>query len=311
MSEHRDDRPRTLVDPSVTTELVATGFRFTEGPLWDARNESLLFNDIPADIRYRWRPRVGAQVISTAGHHANGQVFDAQHELLICEHSSSALVWQRRDGSRQVLASHFRGRELNSPNDVVTSTRRDVYFTDPWYGRMSGWGRERPRDLAFQGVYRLAAGADVVQLVVEANEFAMPNGLCLSPDETLLYVNDTERRHIKVFDVLSDGTLGAARMFFTDIGAGSQDTAPDGMKCDAQGNVWVTGPGGVWVIAADGARLGIVPIPEEVANLTWGGTGWRILYLTCTSSLYRLPTLVTAARLPYHTAPSNTPGEPW
>jgi gluconolactonase len=290
-----------LVDPAVAVERLATGFRFIEGPIWNANEESLLFNDIPGDVALRWNSRTGVDEVRRPSNKANGMVYDRERNLLICEHITSAVVRERPNGEREVLASHYQGQELNSPNDVITTARGDIYFTDPWYGRMPVFGEERARDLPFQGVYRIAAGSRAVHLVAHPDEFAMPNGLCLSPDESLMYVNDTVRAHIKVFNVSPQGSLVNGRIFLSGIGGRSNgESAPDGMKCDERGNVWVTGPGGVWVISQRGEHLGTVHVPEIVGNLTWGGPAWRTLYLASSTSLYRLETKVASARLPYH-----------
>lgn len=294
-------RLRGLVADGAEVEQVATGFLFTEGPLWDVRGEALLFSDIPGDVTLRWTARRGVEEVRRPSNKGNGLVYDRDGNLLICEHVTSRVVRQRPTGHRDVLASHYQGRELNSPNDIITSSRADIYFTDPWYGRMPEFGLERVRDLDFQGVFRIGRSDGAVDLVAPPHEFAMPNGLCLSPDETLMYINDTARRQIKVFAVSPDGFLANGRLFFDGIGDGSSGQgAPDGMKCDERGNVWVTGPGGVWVIDPDGEYLGTVRVPEIVGNLAWGGPGRRILYLAASTSIYRLTTTVASAPLPYH-----------
>ena len=185
----------------------------------------------------------------------NGMTHDADLNLLVCEHVTSSLVRERPDGVRETLAFHWEGKYLNSPNDVCVRSDGTIYFTDPWYGRFPGFGdraRARARlagrlpDPAWwwPGRARARVGED---------EFEMPNGLCFSPDESLMYINDTPRAHIKVYDVNADGTLANGRMFFEGIGTGViEEGIPDGMKCDERGNIWVTGPGGVWVITPDG-----------------------------------------------------------
>jgi gluconolactonase len=227
---------------------------------------------------------------------------EANLDLLVCEHITSSLVREHPDGVRETIAWHWQGRYLNSPNDVCVRSDGSIYFTDPWYGRFPGFGVERPRDLGWQGVFRIPPGggqADLDLLVAE-DEFDMPNGLCFSPDETRLYVNDTPRAHIKVFDVLSDGRLAGGRLFFGGIGSGVADEGvPDGMKCDEHGNVWVTGPGGVWVISPEGRHLGTIEVPEIVGNLTWGGPDWRTLFIAASTSVYTIRTTVGPRREPY------------
>ena len=166
---------------------------------------------------------------------------------------------------------------------------------------MPVFGVERERDLGFQGVYRIPpGGADEPDLVVPEDEFEQPNGLCFSPDESLLYINDTPRAHIKVFDVAADGALSNGRMFFEGVGSGViEEGIPDGMKCDERGNIWVTGPGGIWVISPDGEQIGVVSVPENTGNLTWGGPDWNWLFIPASTSVYRIRTAVGPRREPY------------
>ena len=291
-----------LIDPSAEVERVATGFTFTEGPIWNRDGDFLLFSDMPGDVRRRWSGRDGVEELMRPSNKCNGMVYDAEGNLLVCEHVTSSLVRERPDGTRETIATHYRGKELNSPNDVI-SKRSDgtIYFSDPSFGRMPGFGLEREQDLSFQGVYRLAPGGGEPELVVGDDEFEQPNGLCFSPDESLMYINDTPRALIRVYDVQADGTLSNGRLFFDHIGSGViEDGIPDGMKCDERGNIWVTGPGGVWVISSGGEHLGVVGVPENVGNLAWGGSDWRMLYMPSSTSLYRVRTKAASAPLPYH-----------
>jgi gluconolactonase len=227
--------------------------------------------------------------------------YDAELNLIVCEHATSSLIRERPDGRREVLASHFQGQELNSPNDVCVHSSGAIYFSDPWYGRMPVYGVERPRQLGFQGVYRVAPGGEP-RLVVDRNLFDQPNGLCFSPDEQLLYVNDTVQALIRAFDVNGDGSLSNARVFASGIRSELEPGVPDGMKCDQHGNVWVTAPGGVWVYSPKGELLGKVRVPELVANLAWGGPDFRTLYLAATHSVYAIPTRTGPRHEPYMTA---------
>ena len=298
----KSDTLLELVGEGAEVERVATGFTFTEGPVWNAADRYLLFSDMPADIRRRWSEERGVEEVMNPSNKCNGMVYDTEGNLLVCEHVTSSLIRERPDGTRETVASHFRGKELNSPNDVLTKSDGTIYFSDPWYGRMPVFGLERERDLGFQGVYRVPAGAVEAEpeLVVGEDEFEQPNGLCFSPDESLLYINDTPRAHIKVYDVAADGSLSNGRMFFEGIGSGViEEGIPDGMKCDERGNIWVTGPGGIWVISPDGEHLGVLQVPENTGNLTWGGDDWRTLYIPSSTSLYRVRTEVASNRLPY------------
>ena len=290
-----------LIDTSAEVERLATGFTFTEGPIWNKEGDYLLFSDMPGDVRRRWSERDGVEEVMRPSNKCNGMVYDSDGNLLVCEHVTSSLVRERTDGSRETLATHYRGKELNSPNDVVTRSDGTIYFSDPGYGRVPGFGLERQQDLSFQGVYRIAAGGGNPELVLPEHEFEQPNGLCFSPDESLMYINDTPRALIRVYDVDSDGTLTNGRLFFDGIGSGViEEGIPDGMKCDERGNIWVTGPGGVWVISPQAEHLGVVEVPENVGNLGWGGSDWKDLYMPSSTSLYRVRTKVASAKLPYH-----------
>ncbi len=287
-----------LINPDAPVRQIATGFKFTEGPIWHPRDGHLTFSDMPGDVRRRWDPERGVVEVRRPSNKCNGMTYDGGLNLIVCEHATSLLVRERPDGRREVLASHFEGKELNSPNDVCVRSDGSIYFTDPWYGRMRGFGVERPRQLGFQGVYRLSEGG-TLELLVERHLFSQPNGLCFSPDEAVLYVNDTENRLIRAFAVARDGLLSDGRIFASRIRSDDEPGAPDGMKCDAAGSVWVTGPGGVWVYAPSGQLIGKLRVPEPTANLNWGGDDFRTLFLTATGSVYAVTTRVAPHREPY------------
>jgi gluconolactonase len=291
-----------LIDEGAEVEQLATGFTFTEGPIWHPTKHYLLFSDMPGDVRRKWSEAGGVEEVMRPSNKCNGLTFDADLNLLVCEHVTSSLVRERPDGVRETLAFHWQGKYLNSPNDVCVRSDGSIYFSDPWYGRFAGFGVERERELGWQGVFRIppGGGQDELELAVAEDEFEMPNGVCFSPDETLLYINDTPRAHIKVFDVGADGSLAGGRMFFDGVGTGViEEGIPDGMKCDERGNVWVTGPKGVWVISPAGEHLGTVEVPENVGNMTWGGADWHTLYLPSSTSLYAVRTKVGPRREPY------------
>jgi gluconolactonase len=290
-----------LIDRDAQVERVATGFTFTEGPIWNKQGAFLLFSDMPGDVRRRWSEHDGVEEVMRPSNKCNGMVYDAEGNLLVCEHVTSSLVRERPDGTRETIASHYGGKELNSPNDVVTRSDGTIYFSDPIYGRVPGFGLEREQDLSFQAVYRIAPGGGEPQLAVPEDDFEQPNGLCFSPDESLMYINDTPRALIRVYDISADGTLSGGRLFFDHIGSGViEEGIPDGMKCDERGNIWVTGPGGVWVISPHAEHLGVVQVPENVGNIGWGGSDWKTLYMPSSTSLYRVPTKAASAKLPYH-----------
>ena len=288
-----------LIDSWAAVGQVGTGFTFTEGPIWHPVEHYLLFSDMPADVRRRWDQRGGVREVKRPSNKCNGMTYDEQLNLIVCEHATSSLVRERPDGQRDVLASHFDGYELNSPNDVVVKSDGSIYFSDPWYGRMPVYGVERPRELGFQGVYRLPPDGGPPELLVERYMFDQPNGLCFSPDEQRLYVNDTVQTLIRVFDVSTYGSLMNGRVFASGIVSERERGVPDGMKCDSRGNVWCTAPGGVWVYAPSGELIGKVRVPEMVANLAWGGPDFRTLFMCATHSVYSVKTKVGPRLEPY------------
>lgn len=291
-----------LLDLGQEPRQLGEGFWFTEGPAWNHRDQFLMFSDIPADTRWRWSEADGVSEAMKPNFKGNGMVFEPDGSLLVCEQVSSCVTRFRPDGERELVAFHHEGKYLNSPNDIVTRSDGSIYFTDPNYGRWPGdFGCGRECELDFQGVFRVPPGGGACQLVVPEGEFEQPNGLCFSPAEDLLYVNDSPRGEVKVFPVAADGSLGPGRLFYGGIGAGQIEAGtPDGMKCDELGNLWCTGPGGIWVFAPDGELLGVVPTPEVPGNLVWGGEDLRTLLVTCSTQLLALRTEVAAAALPYH-----------
>jgi gluconolactonase len=290
-----------LVDEDAELERLGTGFTFTEGPLWNP-DGFLLFSDMPGDVRRRWDAESGVTEVANPSNKGNGMTFDLDGKLIVCEHVTSSVVRMDPDGTgsgREVLASHYGDRELNAPNDVVVKSDGAIYFSDPTYGRMPGFGIEREQDLDFQGVYRIPPGGGDTQLL--ADDFGQPNGLCFSTDESLLYVNDTEKAHIRVFDVQDDGTISNSRVLADGIGTASLEIGDlvDGMKLDERGNIWVTGPGGVLAFNPTGEHIGTVQVPEPVGNLNWGGPAWSSLFIPASSSMYRIECKVSGNRLHY------------
>jgi gluconolactonase len=292
------EKLRELVDENANVEQIATGFTFTEGPIWMA-DGSLHFSDMPGDKRRRWHPDEGVTVLRDPSNKCNGMTLDNDGNLIVCEHVTSSVVRESPGGGRETLATHWGDKELNSPNDVIVARDGSIIFTDPTYGRMPGFGLEREQDLDFQGVYRIPAGGGDLQLLVD--DFAQPNGLCFSTDESLLYINDTDRAHIRIFDVGADHQLSNGRVFAENIGTAdlAKGDLVDGMKLDERGNVYVTGPEGVLVFSPDGEHLGTIKVPEPVGNLNWGDDDWKSLYIPASTSVYRVRMNVAGNRLGY------------
>ncbi len=282
-AEIRDPRFRSVVGNAVELERLATGFMFTEGPLWHPREKFLLFSDMPGNIIRRYSEADGVATFRQPSNMANGLTYDREGRLLACEHATSRVTRTEPDGSLTVLATHYDGRELNSPNDIVVAGDAAIYFSDPIFGRVEYYGVPREPELMFRGVYRIDPKSGALKLLVD--DFDQPNGLCFSLDEKRLFINDTPRRHIRVFDVAADGTLANGRVWAETTGEG--EGGPDGMKIDSAGNLFSCGPGGVHVFDPRGACLGVIRMPEPTANFTWGGDDYRTLFITASSSLYR------------------------
>jgi gluconolactonase len=299
MNPPTESADEAAIDLSQELELVASGFEFTEGPLWMPADGALIFSDMPGDKRRRWHPDDGVTVERDPSGKCNGMTTANDGALIVCEHATSSVVRESQDGVRTTLASHWQGRQLNSPNDVIVARDGSVLFTDPTYGRLPYFGVEREPELDFQGVYRISPATGELHLLVA--DFAQPNGLCLSRDERLLYVNDTERAHIRVFDVDSRWSLSNDRVFAAGISARRQldDGHVDGMKLDLLGNVYVTAPEGVRIYSPGGAQIGTIDVPEKTANLNWGDPDWQSLYITASTSIYRKRLKVAGNRLAY------------
>jgi gluconolactonase len=289
----------SLIETNSGLRKLGSGFQFTEGPVWIAAEQCLMFSDIPGDSRWRWTAERGIEQVASPTSNGNGMCLDPDGYLLVCEHRSSSIT-RIRDGRREVVAFHYQGQYLNSPNDVVAKSDGSIYFTDPNIGRvMARMGELREQILDFEGVFRVPSGGGEIELVVDKHEFTRPNGLCFSPDESILYVNDSAATEIKAFEVAANGSLSSARLIRDDVGTGIPGTGNcDGMECDERGNIWVTGPGGVWVISPDGERIGAIQTPEVVGSLSWGGSDLHTLFLMTSTSVHAIDTLVGPAPLP-------------
>lgn len=273
-----------LLDLDAAIEQIATGFEFVEGPVWHGRDQHLTFSDIVGNTMYRWQKDTGATVFRQPSNMANGNTYDRDGRLLTCEHATSRVVRSTGDDQTEVLAAHYDGRELNSPNDIVVRRDGMIYFTDPTSGRSPRWGVPREPDLPFRGVYRLDPHTKELTLLID--DFSKPNGLCFDLEEQRLFVNDTDRKHIRVFDVQADGTLANGQLWAELQGDG--DGVADGMKIDRTGTLFCCGPGGIHVFAPDATCLGVLHIPERTANFAWGDADLQSLYIAASTSVYRL-----------------------
>lgn len=277
----RDERMLELVAASANRETLSEEFSFTEGPIWHPTEQHLTFSDIPASKLHRWHEQAGFSVFRDPSNMANGNTYDRQGRMVTCEHATSRVVCDDA-GELTVLTSHYQGKELNSPNDIVVRSDGTIYFTDPSYGRQPRHGVEREPELDFCGVYQLDPAG---KLTLLARDFQMPNGLCLGLDEQTLYVADTPQQHVRLFSIDADRLTGGE--VFCD------SPAPDGLKIDSRGFVYAGGPDGVAVyLPDDGTWLGTFTTPAFCANFTWGGADLKTLFMTASTGLYRIPVKV-------------------
>ncbi len=288
-----DPRVDALIPADATIEKLADGFNFIEGPVWDRQNSRLLFSDVRGNEIYEWSETTGATTFidpvfegdrtGKGSVSSNGLTLDAEGRLIICEHGNRRISRLEADGSRSVVVEDFSGGQLNSPNDAVYASDGSLYFTDPPYG-LEGLEESPVRELDFNGIYRLSPGGDLELLVRDQTR---PNGIALSPDESTLYVanSDAENKVWMAYDLDASGASNG-RVFY-DVNDQVAAGAADGMKVDLAGNLFATGPGGVWVMAPDGTHLGTIVTGEVTANVAFGDDG-RTLYMTASTSLYRV-----------------------
>ncbi len=272
------------------TERLATGFVFTEGPLWHP-DGFYYFVDVRSSVLYRLTPGRAHEVVRDKTGGGNGTTFDLQGRLILCEGENRRVTRTSADGRIEVLMDRFEGKRLNRPNDLVCKSDGSIYFTDP--------GLRVPlaeRELTYAGVYRIAP--DGAQTLVA--DFEYPNGLAFSPDERLLYVANTRwAQYIHVLELDAGGAM-VRRRIFADMSSDETDGVPDGMRVDVKGRVYCTGPGGTWVFAPDGTRLGIIRTPEVPANLAFGGPDLKTLFFTARTSVYTLRVKVPGQPQPYY-----------
>ncbi|MBI3475839.1 MAG: SMP-30/gluconolactonase/LRE family protein [Acidobacteria bacterium] len=278
----------SLIGHDAKLATLAGGFTFTEGPMWDPSG-FLYISDEPKNKIYRIYPDGKKELVIEIGD-PDGNTFDRKHRLISCSSVLRAVVEITPAGKYNILANRYEGKKLNTPNDVTVGPDGALYFTDPNMDLVAG----ETQELAFQGVYRLEEDGKVRLLTKDSTQ---PNGLAFSPDGKHLYIDDSKQRNIRVYDVTADGSLTNGRIFGEEPGEHGAGV-PDGMKVDVDGNLYVTGPKGIWVWNAKGQHLGTIALPEQPANLTWGDRDYRTLYITATTSVYRLQTK-TRGHIPY------------
>ncbi len=288
--EREDPAFDTLVPRDARVERLAEGFDWSEGPVWDRKAGFLLFSDVPMNTVFKWEEGKGVSVFKKPSGYtgsvarggepgSNGLLMDSEGRLVLCQHGDRRVARLESDGSFTTIADKYEGKRFNSPNDGVYKSNGDLYFTDPPYGLL-GLNKDPAKELDFNGVYRVSAKDGKVTLLTK--EMTFPNGIAFSPDEKTLYVANSDPKMAiwKAFPVKQDGTLGEGRVFadVTSLGA-TRKGLPDGMKVDAHGNLFATGPGGVMVWSPQGKHLGTFNTGEATANCGWGGDG-STLYIT-------------------------------
>jgi gluconolactonase len=281
---------KKVVASDAKLEKLATGMRFTEGPVWLPKDGGyLVFSDIPEDELKKWTDHNGLTLLirfRKPSHNANGNTVDREGRLITCEHSGRRLSIVEPDGTLRTLVDRHDGKKFNSPNDAVVKSDGTVWFTDPPYGLPRGETKEQEGNFVFRFDPKSGTTATVVK------DFDMPNGLCFSPDEKKLYVADSGKpRHIRVFDVQTDGSVTGGAVF-CQIDKGG----PDGIRCDADGRVWSSAGDGVHVFAPDGKLIGRILVPEGPTNLCFGGNDGKTLFITARTSLYSIPVLSRGAK---------------
>jgi gluconolactonase len=290
--ERLDPRFDRLVPTEARVERIAEGFDWSEGPVWDKNGHFLLFSDVPLNTVFKWQEGKGVSVfLKPSGYTgtvarggepgSNGLLMDGHGRLILCQHGDRRLARLEANGKFLTLADRYMGKRFSSPNDVVRKSNGDLYFTDPPYG-LPGQNNDPAKELDFNGVYRISHSDNFATVTLLTKEMTFPNGIALSPDEKTLYVanSDPKKAIWMAFPVQEDGTIGPGRVF-ADVtsSVGTRKGLPDGMKVDASGNLFATGPGGVLVFASDGTHLGTFNTGQATANCGWGEDG-SVLYIT-------------------------------
>jgi gluconolactonase len=286
-----------IIEISQPIQELADGFGGpqgpAEGPLWWHDGGYLVFSDIHNNRRMKYEPGKGVSLLFEPTNRANGLTRDLQGRLVACEHDSRRVTRQEHDGSITVIANSFQGRQLNRPNDVVVKSDGSIYFTDPW----TSPNAPNQWDLTFSGVYRVTPDLGTLSLLID--DFIVPNGLAFSPDESVLYINDSRHGHIRAFEVAPNGTLAkASDRVFADL-RGAESGVPDGMKVDVEGNVYCGGAGGLWILDKNGKKLGrIMHGAPATTNLAFGGADWKTLYFTSRNHLGAVTVKISGIPVP-------------
>jgi gluconolactonase len=273
-----------IVDADPPLDEVAHGITFGEGPVWDRREQRLLFTDIIGDTIWQWKPGVGQMVLVHPSRHANGMTFDREGRLVVAGWSARTIWRVEKDGAFTTIAARYEGKKFNSPNDIVVRSDGSIYWTDSPGGLVIPGmvGEDLQRHLDIQGVFCLTPSGDVHVAIADC---LYPNGLAFSKDEQILYVNDTRLGIIRAFDVGKDGSVGPGRLFHKLTG--NDPGVADGMKVDQEDNVYCTGPGGIHIMDRSGKLLGRLLLAGHNTNIAWGDDDWRSLFITTYHNVVR------------------------
>lgn len=288
-----------LIPKDSKIEVLASGFQWTEGPVWDKEEDHLLFSDIPANAIMKWKEGTGLSVFMKPSGYtgvadygsepgSNGLLMDKQGRLVLCEHGDRRISRLMPGGGKITLVDNYLGKRFNSPNDAVYNSKGDLYFTDPPYG-LPNRQDDPARELDYCGVFRLKADGTVTLLT---KELERPNGIAFSPDEKTLYVSQSDAKKAiwMAYPVKKDGTLGEGRVFYDVTSSmGKLEGSPDGLKVDKEGNIFATGPGGIYVFNPEGKLLGRIDTGQRTSNCAWGDDG-SVLYITADNYLCRIRT---------------------
>jgi gluconolactonase len=295
----------SLIPKGAEPEKIASGFQFIEGPLWFSSGH-LWFSDVIGNVVRQWSPSGVTEILGAGGGYAgtdapkgslvgpNGMAHDANGAVLLCQHGNRRIVRVSPDLRISAVVDRYQGKRLNSPNDLVFKSDGALYFTDPPYG-LTKQDDDPKKELPFNAVFRFAHG----KLTTVVTDLTRPNGIAFSPDEKQLFISNSDEKHKvwMVYDVAKDGSAGKGRVVF-DVTDESAPGLPDGMKIDSKGNLYCAGPGGIWIFTLTGKHLGTIKLPEIAANCNWGDDG-KTLYITASTSLYRIKLAVAGERALY------------
>ena len=282
-----------LIDPQEQIEVISDGHQFTEGPVWDDKRNCLFFSDIPANTICKWTNSHGTEPFHHPSHFANGLAINHEGELIICEHQGRSISLLNRNKERNILVDSYDGLRLNSPNDIVVADDGSIIFTDPIYGLREGNGGPAQQELPFQGIYHFNPNTEKLTLITD--NFERPNGLAFSPGQKSLVVVDTVKQHIRAFNI-GPGWKFTGGNIWVELWDDKNNGRPDGIKFDQLGNLFATGPGGIWIFSPKAELLGRIFLPNKTSNLAWGMNDRKSLFITSSDKVYQIRCLTSGSK---------------